>query len=228
MEEETRIMKRSGFTLIELLVVIAIIAILAAILFPVFAKAREKARQSSCLSNVKQMMLGVLTYAQDYDERLPFQWQNIVNPTHIVIGQTVATNYYTWAERIMPYVKNDQIFQCPSKTFATISHSAYPTAYHFTACTGGISPSGASMGTINQPANTILLFDGIGNMDSGGWTSTNLANLLSGTPDAVATALNCTTARRHNDGANMAYVDGHAKWGNRAAASQFTITEDPD
>ena len=64
-------MKRSGFTLIELLVVIAIIAILAAILFPVFAKAREKARQSSCLSNVKQIMLGVLQYCQDYDENLP-------------------------------------------------------------------------------------------------------------------------------------------------------------
>jgi len=62
---------RRGFTLIELLVVIAIIAILAAILFPVFAKAREKARQTSCLANVKQLMLGILSYAQDYDERLP-------------------------------------------------------------------------------------------------------------------------------------------------------------
>src|SRR3990172_6305038 len=98
--------KRHGFTLIELLVVIAIIAILAAILFPVFAKAREKARQTSCLSNVKQMMLGVLSYAQDYDERLPMMWSYNPNPAHIVIGQTVATNYYTWPEQIMPYTKN--------------------------------------------------------------------------------------------------------------------------
>ncbi len=65
---------RRGFTLIELLVVIAIIAILAAILFPVFAKAREKARQSSCLSNMKQIVLGTMQYAQDYDERLPMRW----------------------------------------------------------------------------------------------------------------------------------------------------------
>ncbi|MGE5531060.1 MAG: prepilin-type N-terminal cleavage/methylation domain-containing protein, partial [Bacteroidota bacterium] len=65
-------MKRTGFTLIELLVVIAIIAILAAILFPVFAKAREKARQSSCLSNIKQISLGILGYAQDYDERMMY------------------------------------------------------------------------------------------------------------------------------------------------------------
>ena len=220
-------MKRSGFTLIELLVVIAIIAILAAILFPVFAKAREKARQSSCLSNVKQMMLGVLNYAQDYDERLPLQWQNI--PSHTALGQSVATNYYTWPERIMPYVKNDQIFQCPSKQFATMidNYNTYPTAYHFNS-NNVSSPGGAAMGTITQPANTILLFDGYGRMDSGGWTAANFGNLISGTPDAAAVALYCTTVRRHNDGANLAFVDGHAKWANRATASQFTIAEDPD
>ncbi len=74
-------MRRKGFTLIELLVVIAIIAILAAILFPVFARAREKARQTSCLSNLKQLSLGVLMYAQDYDERLPMLYFNTGGPT---------------------------------------------------------------------------------------------------------------------------------------------------
>jgi prepilin-type N-terminal cleavage/methylation domain-containing protein/prepilin-type processing-associated H-X9-DG protein len=221
-------MKRSGFTLIELLVVIAIIAILAAILFPVFAKAREKARQSSCLSNVKQMMLGVLAYSQDYDERLPYQWQNITNAPHTVIGQTVATTYYTWAERIMPYVKNDQIFQCPSKQFATINYQAYPTAYHYTSSNGGYSPSGAAIGTISQPSNTILLFDGFGYMDTGGWTPTNLSNVITGIPDANANATLCGYVRRHNDGANMGFVDGHAKWGAKATASQFTTNDDPD
>ena len=220
---------KKGFTLIELLVVIAIIAILAAILFPVFAKAREKARQSSCLSNVKQMMLGVLSYSQDYDELLPYQYMNIVNPAHIVTGQAAATNYYTWPEFIMPYVKNDQIFQCPSKKFPqmTDTYLSYPTGYQFTTSNSS-SPGGAAIGAIVQPANTILLYDALGRMDTGGWTPTNLADLLTGTPDAVATAAYCTTARRHNDGANAGFADGHAKWLNRATASQFTIAEDPD
>jgi len=108
-------MSRRGFTLIELLVVIAIIAILAAILFPVFAKAREKARQSSCLSNVKQIGLGVLQYAQDYDEKLPNKWWWFV---HTPTGYTTSTNYLTWPEVVMPYIKNDQVWQCPSKQFA--------------------------------------------------------------------------------------------------------------
>jgi prepilin-type N-terminal cleavage/methylation domain-containing protein len=97
-------MRRRGFTLIELLVVIAIIAILAAILFPVFAKAREKARQSSCLSNVKQLMLGVMQYAQDYDEVLPASYYP---------GNPAASD--TWYEKLEPYLKSTQILVCPSE-----------------------------------------------------------------------------------------------------------------
>ncbi|MEN6549344.1 MAG: DUF1559 domain-containing protein [Armatimonadia bacterium] len=217
-------MKR-GFTLIELLVVIAIIAILAAILFPVFAKAREKARQSSCLSNVKQMMLGVLSYAQDYDERLPFQWENITAAPHTPPGQAAATTYYTFPEFLMPYTKNDQIFQCPSKQFATMNapYLTYPTAYVYNS-----KLAGQAQGVVMQPANTIAIFDGWGAMDTGGWTDVSLANTISGTPDAFATAAVCTTVRRHNDGANVGFVDGHAKWLNRATASQITPAEDPD
>jgi len=93
-----------GFTLIELLVVIAIIAILAAILFPVFAKAREKARQSSCLSNVKQLTLGMLQYVQDFDEKFPM----------FVTG--TPTQGEPWWVCVQPYIKNEQVYVCPSLT----------------------------------------------------------------------------------------------------------------
>jgi prepilin-type N-terminal cleavage/methylation domain-containing protein/prepilin-type processing-associated H-X9-DG protein len=90
-----------GFTLIELLVVIAIIAILAAILFPVFARAREQARRSACLSNLKQLSLAVLMYGQDYDEVLP-------------VGATQGNSLLNIVQAFMPYVKNRPVFYCPS------------------------------------------------------------------------------------------------------------------
>lgn len=98
---------KKGFTLIELLVVIAIIAILAAILFPVFAKAREKARQASCLSNEKQIGLGLMMYMQDYDETYPmaYYYQN---------NATSANGYVHWSGMISPYVKSNNIWVCPS------------------------------------------------------------------------------------------------------------------
>jgi prepilin-type N-terminal cleavage/methylation domain-containing protein/prepilin-type processing-associated H-X9-DG protein len=102
---------RKGFTLIELLVVIAIIAILAAILFPVFAQAREKARQTSCLSNTKQMGLGIMMYTQDYDETYPAGYY-YGDPTQT--SNLDATGIIQWSGVTQPYVKNEQIFVCPS------------------------------------------------------------------------------------------------------------------
>src|SRR5262252_1239896 len=95
--------KRSGFTLIELLVVIAIIAILAAILFPVFAQAREKARAISCLSNVKEIGLGMLMYVQDYDEKYPY------NQYYLPATDTAPQTRITWADMIFPYIKNGEL-----------------------------------------------------------------------------------------------------------------------
>src|SRR5207302_4323104 len=96
---------RRGFTLIELLVVIAIIAILAAILFPVFAQAREKARQAGCLSNTRQIGTAVSMYVQDYDETFPFS-DDFGNPPFKIKGSPIQGGYRYWGDEIFPYVKN--------------------------------------------------------------------------------------------------------------------------
>jgi len=120
-------MKRPGFTLIELLVVIAIIAILAAILFPVFARAREKARETSCTSNVKQLTLGFLMYAADYDQTFPGQ-----NLAHYPGGPAGYPQDACCVERniawmvIGPYIKNTQILRCPSEDGTAFTRGATP------------------------------------------------------------------------------------------------------
>lgn len=121
----------SGFTLIELLVVIAIMAILAAILFPVFARARENARRSSCQSNMKQIGLGIIQYVQDYDERLPLD--------HYDEGLL----HYTWHSFIFPYVKSSEIYSCPS-------HKEFST-YFTIKQTGMLMPSGYIANAFGKP-----------------------------------------------------------------------------
>lgn len=105
--------QRKGFTLIELLVVIAIIAILAAILFPVFGRARENARRSSCMSNMKQIGLGLMQYTQDYDEKMPSRFNELPGPVFI-----------NWVNMLQPYTKSYQVFVCPSNTKATVNLDA--------------------------------------------------------------------------------------------------------
>src|SRR5450759_194666 len=107
-------MRKNGFTLIELLVVIAIIAILAAILFPVFAQARAKARGAACLSNIKQIALGMTMYAQDYDETFPqWKWDQSWNGGIGSPGGPTNDATSIWWNAIYPYVKNVQVFNCP-------------------------------------------------------------------------------------------------------------------
>ncbi|RYZ84631.1 MAG: DUF1559 domain-containing protein, partial [Proteobacteria bacterium] len=124
--------KAQGFTLIELLVVIAIIAILAAILFPVFGRARENARRSSCQSNEKQIGLGIMQYTQDYDERMP--------------PRRAGSDVQGWRRIIFPYVKSTQIFACPSntsnsnltsETSAALSPVSFPQSYSINGTNGG-------------------------------------------------------------------------------------------
>jgi prepilin-type N-terminal cleavage/methylation domain-containing protein/prepilin-type processing-associated H-X9-DG protein len=190
-------MKRRAFTLIELLVVIAIIAILAAILFPVFAKAREKARQSSCLSNHKQISLGFLQYVQDNDERYPLDADGTENGT---VGQNNGLgNPGCWFRVVQPYCKSQQILLCPSVSSNADARMAdCPTDY----CANN-QVLGKSQAVVVSPAQTILLNERERNKNNmsesyGDWTwrqNNEMATLL-----------------RHLDGSNVGFCDGHSKW----------------
>ncbi|MGD9497885.1 MAG: DUF1559 domain-containing protein [Armatimonadota bacterium] len=213
-------MKRAGFTLIELLVVIAIIAILAAILFPVFARAREKARQTSCLSNLKQIALGMQMYISDYDERLPAHYWPKTAPRWSII------------QMIHPYIKNMQVWDCPSAaretarlsdgTPAFLGERSYGWnhmifAWYFT-----------KLAEIKSPAETVIAADTC--MDSWGPGRLYYPSFEIGWNEAIAT-LNfpsgCDNSYwdtsaigyrpgfnfvpRHNGTGNVNFVDGHTK-----------------
>jgi prepilin-type N-terminal cleavage/methylation domain-containing protein/prepilin-type processing-associated H-X9-DG protein len=193
---------RRGFTLIELLVVIAIIAILAAILFPVFAKAREKARQTSCLSNLKQLGLGVRMYAQDYDER---NMADSLGPGVAYTtpsGQVLTNNYMLWMFSIYPYVKNLQIFNCPSRSgTAFVGQYTTDTAYGWNSYLNLRSD-----GTVSLPAECLALVE----VKQPG---TNPYRIIWRTATKDYDLTNGGSVDpRHNDGLNAAFCDGHAKW----------------
>jgi prepilin-type N-terminal cleavage/methylation domain-containing protein/prepilin-type processing-associated H-X9-DG protein len=211
-------MSRSrGFTLIELLVVIAIIAILAAILFPVFAKAREKARQSSCLSNVKQVGLGLLMYTQDYDEKFV-----ITGATDMAAWVTAGNHYSVWYRAIQPYVKNTQLFVCPSdssKTSAkwdinggTWNESTTAAGAWYFPLSYGVdhNMNQASMGLIQYPSETGMTFE--------------CTTILAYDP---TNNTQIRDASRHNDGFNACMFDGHAKWFKRENYLKFNMDNTP-
>jgi prepilin-type N-terminal cleavage/methylation domain-containing protein/prepilin-type processing-associated H-X9-DG protein len=239
--------KNRGFTLIELLVVIAIISILAAILFPVFARARENARRASCMSNLKQIGLGLMMYTQDYDERYPFVWRPITETT--LPYNKYPSDYFTWADATYPYTKSIQLLQCPSYPVYQYGSgiTPYMASYKSTATSyminqhssagladstdGGLSK--ISMAAIGSPSTTIEAYDLFGKMDTGGWTidgsqaaGADLVNLLNGTIPAADTGyyqyINPT--RRHLDGTNILWCDGHVKWQKTVTEAEFTLT----
>ncbi len=216
-------MKRRAFTLIELLVVIAIIAILAAILFPVFAQAREKARATSCLSNMKQIGLAFLMYVQDYDECFP----SVYDDTNPVTGRVI------WAEKIQPYVKNNGLFACPSgPDNVNTSTSLQNTRYSMNMVHGWHWPEGTVSGTgwatieypvrdgqFRHPAETSLIQESSNAwwchwLWHPGWNNST-KNEFNET--VLIGVLGETIYPRHSGGTNMTFVDGHAKHRNTSS-----------
>jgi prepilin-type N-terminal cleavage/methylation domain-containing protein/prepilin-type processing-associated H-X9-DG protein len=206
-----------GFTLIELLVVIAIIAILAAILFPVFARAREKARQTSCLNNVKQTSLGIMMYAQDYDEMLPITME--------VDAHGASEVLHMWFSSLDPYIKNAQVRWCPSDP----DRSADSSLWGSYLMNGLLTVGGRPLHLADKPSETILMAERAENwrnvdendasdpyspyydlcydswLPNGDWQQG-----ISAWPPVYGDLLLDTD--RHNGGANYGFLDGHAKW----------------
>ena len=193
---------KSAFTLIELLVVIAIIAILAAILFPVFARARENARRSSCQSNLKQLALGAIQYSQDYDEQ--------VLPVRVD-----ATHYFAWTDIVQPYVKSTQLLLCPSV-------SAGAQSYSYNWQIGGFP--NRSLASYELPSQTVQFVDGIGTGFSPATNSLlffaadeNYAGRFYGrravaNSSAVDASVALANPTLHLEGMNYSFADGHVKW----------------
>ncbi|MFP4248112.1 MAG: type II secretion system protein [Armatimonadota bacterium] len=224
-----------GFTLIELLVVIAIIAILAAILFPVFARAREKARTTSCLNNVRQVATAFAMYRTDYDSRMPMDWYQSEDSNRV----------YRWVHAIYSYAgSNDQIFQCPSRPTSTDVNWSPPyntfgpfSSYYY--CHHFLSTESE---TDIRAQDTIMMMDGwfFSEDNRGDWMigmfnswpdvdsttltpAEHMAGWVNGDTDAdYVNAEILRNMNRHNDGVNAAYVDGHGKWINRAEPADFT------
>jgi len=219
-------MKKRGFTLIELLVVIAIIAILAAILFPVFSRAREKARQTACLSNMKQISNALMMYCQDWDETFPFL------TSCPLANQDLASS--TPQGQLHPYIKNVQVWECPSATLGTRPYRAGNVAYdggwyyplefagatisiginerlmRGTGCDWTTFAGPYKMAAVVSPAETVAFVDSP--MFSGcGGRRVIFANAVDGgVSDINQRSLSKNT--RHSGGDNIVFADGHVKW----------------
>ena len=219
---------RAGFTLIELLVVIAIIAILAAILFPVFQKVRENARRASCQSNLKQIGLALTQYVQDSDEKIPGDHygptDNLSNP---------ATNAYKWMDAIYPFIKSTNVYQCPDDSddpayvyyqnlSAADAGSPHYGSYFYNGYYGpNLNIADQPLAQLDDPSGTVWALDGIRayNGDPQGYRvcfggandAGNKPDAIGGTPLEALHKYGGYAIARHTDRCNTLFTDGHVK-----------------
>jgi len=213
---------KHGFTLIELLVVIAIIAILAAILFPVFARARDKANAAACLSNHKQLALAALMYMQDYDDFILFSCYRYPGPTAGWTTSPYGYSYWRWYEVIEPYMKNADIIKCESYKF---TGGRDPNSYGYSAYGIADYPSCALLGTnctnrryrgfkldeITKPSLLIMI---------------GPRYCCAGDSMQRSICYYYCHPNVHNEGDNYSFCDGHAKWmkfGNPVATDDYNM-----
>jgi len=222
--------RKRAFTLIELLVVIAIISILAAILFPVFARARESARRASCMSNLKQTGLGMMMYMQDYDEKYPRGYLSTTQPSPD--GQEWYPNLWFWPQLLYPYTKSTQLYYCPSlgqvAPVEDYTGKPYAGAYGANRALVPTTGTSVSMAAVSSPATTYAI------MDAGSYSMATsyvispqgYFGYLPGTSKLNSCAptgcgsypiiggflTDYQSSGRHFDGINIAFADGHVKW----------------
>jgi len=225
---------RTAFTLIELLVVIAIISILAAILFPVFARARESARRASCLSNLKQIGLGIMMYVQDYDENYPprgYSTPDTQVPPDGTWYSTGGNTSWFWQQLIYPYTKSDQVYYCPSGSAVTHPYSGnYGTNGNILVGVSSTVPV-VSMAKLQSPSTIYMIMDAgpyyinynmVYSPYGAFWylpgtekyVGTPAADVVDGSGNHLNSNAQADYASdgRHFDGINMTFGDGHAKW----------------
>lgn len=219
-------LKKKGFTLIELLVVIAIIAILAAILFPVFARAREKAKSTTCQSNIKSILLSFKMYENDYDGKMP-------SPNNGLAGRetwhdNIFVNYEIgWIQQIQSYAKNYQILKCATYTTVEIGYG-YNPFLQWSRRGERVFPAGCSESDVRDAIRTVCISDVDSNpsttpqegnfdlvMDTNTTVTDGVAAIETQYPPYDITGsipMGGAPEPRHSEGCNFGFVDGHAKW----------------